>query len=158
MVCFDLRIWRDRMEHALRVFIDAVTRARNSSCEQGVASWRSADDLRATSLQLHSEWLLQILCVFSQCPLDLATSFEAQLTETRVRERSLLERRILRWTYERDKRREYDSCHIHLPPTYIYSPFRTTASRSPKRINEKRERNSVASRQREGSSALCEKR
>ena len=33
-------------------------------------------------LWLHSEWLLQILCVFFQCPFDLATRFEAQLTET----------------------------------------------------------------------------
>ena len=41
--------WRDRMEHALRVFIDAAKRARSSSCEQGVASRRGADDLRATA-------------------------------------------------------------------------------------------------------------
>ena len=49
LVWFVLRIWRDRMEHAIRVFIDAVTRARNSSCEQRVASRRNADDLRATA-------------------------------------------------------------------------------------------------------------
>ena len=37
------------MDHALRVFIDAVTRARSSSYEQGVASRSGADDLRATT-------------------------------------------------------------------------------------------------------------
>ena len=70
------------MEHALRVFIDAVTRARNSSCEQGVASRRGADDLRATNPLASLRMTVTDLCVFSQSPFDLATRFEAQLTET----------------------------------------------------------------------------
>jgi hypothetical protein len=63
----------------------------------------------------------------------------------------LFERRIPTWTYECDKRREYEQSHIHLPPTNIYirlpEPQHRGAQRESKRKEKEKERkeNEVAS-------------